>query len=267
MTGSEKRFRQKGDIHMKKQVLIADANEQFRSELVTILKDSEEFEVMGVAADGEEALQIASESRPDIIILDLLLPQYDGISVLDLISVRYTDCKAFVATGFISNYIISALAARRVSALLKKPCTAQCVVDRINETLQPSEVPIEERAPDLLQQITKMIHDIGVPANIKGYRYLREAIKLAVEDLDRINNMTECIYKPIALSDNSTPKRVRTAIMRAIEIAWDRGDLDTLQSFFGYTVSNIKGKPTNSEFIALLADKLSFWMNANGVNL
>ena len=263
MTGSEKRFRQKGDIHMKKQVLIADANEQFRSELVTILKDSEEFEVMGVAADGEEALQIASESRPDIIILDLLLPQYDGISVLDLISVRYTDCKAFVATGFISNYIISALAARRVSALLKKPCSAQCVVDRINEVLQEIDIPLEDKIPDLQQRITAMIHAIGVPANIKGYRYLREAIKLAVEDLDRINNMTEYIYKPIALADNSTPKRVRTAIMRAIEIAWDRGDLDTLQSFFGYTVSNIKGKPTNSEFIAILADKLSLWIKAH----
>ncbi|MBQ9838172.1 MAG: response regulator [Oscillospiraceae bacterium] len=248
---------------MKKQVLIADANEQFRSELVTILKDSEEFEVMGVAADGEEALQIASESRPDIIILDLLLPQYDGISVLDLISVRYTDCKAFVATGFISNYIISALAARRVSALLKKPCSAQCVVDRINEVLQEIDIPLEDKIPDLQQRITAMIHAIGVPANIKGYRYLREAIKLAVEDLDRINNMTEYIYKPIALADNSTPKRVRTAIMRAIEIAWDRGDLDTLQSFFGYTVSNIKGKPTNSEFIAILADKLSLWIKAH----
>lgn len=252
---------------MKKQVLIADADVQFRNELVSILKGSEVLEVMGVAADGDEALQIASENRPDIIILDLLLPHYDGISVLDLISVRYSDCKVFVATGFISNYIVSALAARRVSALLKKPCTAKCVVDRINETLQQSDIPIEERVPDLQQQITKMIHDIGVPANIKGYRYLREAIKLAAEDLDRINNMTECIYKPIALADSSTPKRVRCAIRSAVEIAWDRGDLDTLFSYFGYTVSNTKGKPTNSEFIALLADKLSFWMNANGVIL
>lgn len=252
---------------MKKRVLIADADEQFRNDLVTALNGSEEFEVMSVAADGQEALQIASENRPDIIILDLLLPQYDGISVLDLISVRYADCKAFVATGFISNYIISALAARRVSALLKKPCTAQCVVDRINETLQQSDVPIEERVPDLQQQITKMIRDIGVPANIKGYRYLREAIKLAAEDMDRINNMTGCIYKPIALADNSTPKRVQNAIMRAIEIGWDRGDLDILQSFFGYTVSNTKGKPTNSECIATLADKLSLWMNAHGVTL
>ena len=250
---------------MKKQILIADADEQFRTKLEETLNACDEFEVVGIAADGEEALQIACKNRPDIIILDLLLPQYDGISVLDLISVRYTDCKVFVVTGFISNYIISALAARRVSALLKKPCSAQCVVDRINEVLQEIDIPLEDKIPDLQQRITAMIHAIGVPANIKGYRYLREAIKLAVEDLDRINNMTEYIYKPIALADNSTPKRVRTAITRAIEITWDRGDLDTLQRFFGYTVSNTKGKPTNSEFIALLADKLSLRMNANGV--
>ncbi len=248
---------------MKKQVLIADADEQFRNELVTALKGNEEFEVMGVAADGQEALQIASEHRPDIIILDLLLPQYDGISVLDLISARYVDCKAFVATGFISNYIISALAARRVSALLKKPCTAQCIVDRINEILQPSEVPIEEKVPDLWQQITKMIHDIGVPANIKGYRYLREAIKLAVENFDRINNMTECIYTPIASADNTTPKRVQTAITQALEIAWDSGELEALQSIFGETVGSIKEKPMNSEFIALLADKLCLWIKTH----
>ena len=217
---------------------------------------------MGVAADGQEALQIASENRPDIIILDLLLPQYDGISVLDLISVRYADCKVFVATGFISNYIVSALAARRVSALLKKPCTAQCVVDRINETLKHSDLPIEEKLPALNQQITEMIHNIGVPANIKGYRYLREAIKLAVEDMDRINNMTECIYKPMALTDNSTPKRVQNAIMRAIDIAWDRGDLDTLQSYFGYTVSNTRGMPTNGEFVAIIGETLRFQLNA-----
>ena len=241
---------------MKNQVLIADADEQFRNELVETLGAFEEFKVMGVAADGQEALQIVGENRPDIIILDLLLPQYDGISVLDLISVRYPDCKVFVATGFISNYIISALAARRVSALLKKPCTAQCVVDRINETLQQMDVPIEERVPDLWQQITKMIHDIGVPANIKGYRYLREAVKLAVEDMNRINNITECIYKPVAQADNSTPKRVQNAIIRAIDIAWDRGDLNTLQSYFGYTVSNTRGMPTNSECIAILADKI-----------
>lgn len=241
---------------MKKQVLIADADEQFRNELVAALDGNNEFEVIGVAADGQEALQRARDNRPDIIILDLLLPQYDGISALDLISARYTDCKVSVVTGFISNYIISALAARRVSALLKKPCPAQCIVDRIKEELQQENFPIQIKLPDLHQQVTAMIHDIGVPADIKGYQYLREAIKLAVEDFDRINNMTECIYTPIALADNTTPKRVQSAVLRAIEIAWDRGDLDTLQRFFGYTVSNTKGRPTNSEFIALLADRI-----------
>ena len=125
---------------MKKQVLIADADEQFRNELVTALEDSGEFKVVGAAADGNEALQIARGNRPDIIILDLLLPQYDGITVLDLIAVLYMDCKVFVATGFISDYIMSALADRRVSALLKKPCSAQCIIDRVNEELQLSTV-------------------------------------------------------------------------------------------------------------------------------
>ena len=131
-------------------------------------------------------------------------------------------------------------------------------MERITEELQQENIPIQDKLPDLHRQVTAMIHDIGVPADIKGYQYLREAVKLAVEDFDRIHNMTECIYKPIALADNSTPKRVRTAITRAIEIAWDRGDLETLQSFFGYTVRNINVKPTNSEFIAILADKMLF---------
>ena len=140
---------------MKKQVLIADTDEQFRKELVTALEDSVEFEVMGVATDGEEALQIARVNRPDIIVLDLLLPRYDGIGVLDLISVLYTDCKVFVATGFISNYIVSALAARRVSAFLKKPCTAQCIVDRINETLKRGDIPIEKNFRRFIRKLRR----------------------------------------------------------------------------------------------------------------
>ncbi len=118
---------------MKKKVLIADADEQFRNELVTALEDGGEFDVIGAAADGNEALEIAKENRPDVLILDLLLPQYDGITVLDLISDLYADCKVFVVTGFVSDYIMSALAVRQVSVLLKKPCPAQRVVDRIKE--------------------------------------------------------------------------------------------------------------------------------------
>lgn len=118
---------------MKKQILIADADERFRNELVAALENCQEYEVMGVASEGSAALEIAKRNRPDIIILDLLLPQYDGITVLDLIAVLYTDCKVFVVTGFVSDYIMSALADRQVFALLKKPCSAQCVIDQINE--------------------------------------------------------------------------------------------------------------------------------------
>lgn len=129
---------------MKRKVLVADADERFRNELIAALATCQEYEVMGVAADGNTALEIAKRNRPDIIILDLLLPQYDGITVLDLISVLYTDCKVFVATGFVSDYIMSALADRQVSALLKKPCSAQCVIDRINEVLQQNAARQQE---------------------------------------------------------------------------------------------------------------------------
>lgn len=123
---------------MKKRILIADADEEFRNELVTALQACQEYEVIGAAADGSEALEIARKNRPDVIILELLLPQYDGITVLDLISVLYTDCKVIVATVFVSDYIMSALEDRQVSALVKKPCSAQCVIDRVNEALQQS---------------------------------------------------------------------------------------------------------------------------------
>lgn len=129
---------------MKKRVLIADTDEQFRNELVTAIETFDEFEVAGVA-DGAEMLKTATEKKPDIIILDLLLPHYDGLTVLDLICVQNAECKAFVVTGFFSDYIMSALSARGVSALLKKPCPVQCVVDLLKEALRQETVPIQEK--------------------------------------------------------------------------------------------------------------------------
>ncbi len=241
---------------MKKTIAIADADENFCKELETELNKRGSYEVIGTASDGELAVQLVREQQPDMLVLDLLLPQYDGISVLDMISVVHTRCKIFVVTGFISNYIVTALAARRVSELLRKPCPVRYVADRIDEVWQQDNAPLEEKLPDIKQQITAMLHEIGMPAHLKGYHYLRQAIKLAVEDIDHINSVSECIYKPVALLNNTTPERVESSIRRAIEVAWDRGDLDTLQRYFGFTVSNTKGKPTNSEFIALLADKI-----------
>ena len=240
----------------KRTIVIADTEEQFCNELASALQVSGDYEVLGIAHDGEEAIQLVKEQKPDLLVIDLLLPQYDGLSVLDMISVANSKPTVFVVTGFISSYIISALNARKISCLLRKPCPAEYVAKRISDALRRNDAPIEEKLPNIKHQITAMIHAIGVPADIKGYHYLRDAIKIAAEDMDRINSMTECIYKPVALLNNTTAERVQRAILRAIEIAWDRGDLDTLQQFFGYTVSNTKGRPTNSEFIALLADKI-----------
>ena len=122
------------------------------------------------------------------------------------------------------------------------------VVGNVNEEPQ--------REPDLESMVTSIIHEIGVPAHIKGYQYLREAIMLAVEDMEIINAVTKILYPEVAKRFATTPSRVERAIRHAIEVAWDRGDLETLQRFFGYTVNSAKGKPTNSEFIALIADRL-----------
>ena len=116
---------------------------------------------------------------------------------------------------------------------------------------------------ELSAQVTAIIHEIGVPAHIKGYQYLREAILIAVEDMDVINAVTKVLYPEVARRYNTTPSRVERAIRHAIEVAWDRGDIETLQHFFGYTVSNTKGKPTNSEFIAMIADRLVLQMHGS----
>ena len=127
----------------------------------------------------------------------------------------------------------------------------------------PPQVPRKEQS--LESVVTEVIHEIGVPAHIKGYKYLREAIMLTVQDMEIINSVTKVLYPEVASKFNTTPSRVERAIRHAIEVAWDRGDLEVLQKFFGYTVSNIKGKPTNSEFIAMIADRLSL-QRRNAVN-
>ena len=141
-----------------------------------------------------------------------------------------------------------------------KPCEAESLLERMRALMEEPEVvsqPLE-----LKNMVTAIIHEIGVPAHIKGYQYLRESIMIAVEDMDVINAITKVLYPQVAKTFQTTPSRVERAIRHAIEVAWDRGDLDTLQRFFGYTVSNTKGKPTNSEFIALIADKLQLQLKS-----
>ena len=149
-----------------------------------------------------------------------------------------------------------------------KPCTAQTVAQRVRDILEADRAAADRRLsaePDIETMVTNVIHEIGVPAHIKGYQYLREAIIIAVGDMEVINAITKVLYPQVAKTFSTTPSRVERAIRHAIEVAWDRGDLDTLQRFFGYTVSNTKGKPTNSEFIALIADRLQLQLRSQKI--
>jgi len=249
-------------------ILIADNSEEFCTTLTSALQRTERFAIAGVANDGEQAMQLLEERRPDILVLDLMLAKKDGLSVLKSMA-GWDRRPAVVATsGFMTDYVASAAAGLGVAYLILKPCDMEALVDRLEELRGDTARSISvRRAPgqSIEALVTGIIHEIGVPAHIKGYQYLREAIIIAVNDMDVINAITKVLYPQVAKTFQTTPSRVERAIRHAIEVAWDRGDLDTLQRFFGYTVSNTKGKPTNSEFIALIADKLQLQLKSSEV--
>ena len=250
-------------------VMIADNTEEFCSSLVTALQRSEGFRVVGTANDGEQAVRMILEKQPQILVLDLMLSKKDGLSVLKAISTMDRKPAVLATSGFITDYVASAAANLGVQYLMLKPCDMTALTERLEELRGGQTVrsfsAAQESKPSIEAMVTSIIHEIGVPAHIKGYQYLREAIIIAAEDMDVINAITKVLYPQVAKAFQTTPSRVERAIRHAIEVAWDRGDLDTLQRFFGYTVSNTKGKPTNSEFIALIADKLQLQLKGSKV--
>ena len=250
-------------------VFIADSTDEFCSGLSAALQHAGGFQVLGTASDGELAIRMVTEKKPDVLVLDLMLAKKDGISVLKALSGMSKRPITLATSGFITEYVASAAAGLGVRYLMLKPCDMSAIVERLEE-IRGGENPRQpaQRRPDktsIEAMVTSIIHEIGVPAHIKGYQYLREAIIIAVGDMDVINAITKVLYPQVAKTFQTTPSRVERAIRHAIEVAWDRGDLDTLQRFFGYTVSNTKGKPTNSEFIALIADKLQLQLKSTEV--
>ena len=247
-------------------VLIADSSEEFCAGLTAALASTERFQVVGTAGDGEQAIRLIGERKPDVLVLDLMLSKQDGISVLKAIAGMDHRPATLATSGFITDYVASAASNLGVQYLMLKPCDMSAMVERLEEIRGGESLrTTSPRRPDktsIESMVTNIIHEIGVPAHIKGYQYLREAIMIAVEDMDVINAITKVLYPQVAKTFQTTPSRVERAIRHAIEVAWDRGDLDTLQSFFGYTVSNTKGKPTNSEFIALIADRLQLQLKS-----
>ena len=247
-------------------VFIADSAEDFCSGLTAALQRADGFRVLGTAGDGEQAIRMIEEKKPDILVLDLMLAKKDGISVLKSIANVEHKPITLATSAFLTEYVSTAAANLGVRYLMLKPCDMAALVERLEEIRggESLRYPVPRRADKVSIEtlVTNIIHEIGVPAHIKGYQYLREAIIIAVNDMDVINAITKVLYPQVAKTFGTTPSRVERAIRHAIEVAWDRGDLDTLQSFFGYTVSNTKGKPTNSEFIALIADRLQLQLKS-----
>ena len=248
-------------METKIKVLIADPNEDFRLLLKHTLEDEGDMEVVAAAADGAEAFALLNQHRPDVLLMDLVLPKVDGMELLRRISAAGLSPVTLVVSAFYNEKMISESASLGAYYFIPKPCDTASLAERIRQSVAAPAVrePVAAARPesDLEATVTDIIHEIGVPAHIKGYQYLREAIIITINDMDVINAVTKVLYPTVAKKFGTTPSRVERAIRHAIEVAWDRGDIETLQKFFGYTVSNIKGKPTNSEFIAMIADCLS----------
>lgn len=258
----------------KTKILIADDNKDFCDMLLHRLSQEADMEVVATAADGTEAYQKIRQLLPDIALIDSFMPRLDGLGLLEKlnaeppakrpvfillsslchekISQRAFEMGAdyYMVKPFDMNSLISRIRQFQ-SAPLSRPIAAASTSVMMERPLAP-----EQSAYQLEAKVTAILHDIGVPAHIRGYHYMREAIIMAVNDMDVLNYITKELYPSIAKKCNTTPSRVERAIRHAIEVAWNRGKVDVIDQLFGYTVSKNKGKPTNSEFIALIADKL-----------
>lgn len=250
-------------------VAIADDNERMLDMLETIISTDKTLHIVGKAKNGEEAYKIIKEKSPDVVLLDLIMPKMDGLTVMDYV---HHDKSLKKQPDFI---IVSAVGQEKITEdafnrganyYILKPFNNEILLNQIKNvgrSERKTEVKKEKKVHEvkdyqneLENRVTDLLHEMGIPAHIKGYHYLRDSIMMAVEDMDVLNAITKILYPTVAKKYQTTSSRVERAIRHAIEVAWSRGKLDTIEELFGYTVSNGKGKPTNSEFIALIADTI-----------
>ncbi len=254
-------------------VLIADDNKDFCVILCQYFEMQDDIEIVGVANDGNEAVELINRHKPDILILDIIMPHLDGIGVLEKLNSRETEHqpKTIVLSAVGQDKITQKAIALGADYYIVKPFDLEIFVKRIREltTMDYEVVRPASPAPEISYNtyrtedskpieiaITNIMHEIGVPAHIKGYHYLREAIYMVYNKIELLSGITKELYPNIAMKFNTTPSRVERAIRHAIEVAWSRGRVETINKLFGYTVHDEKGKPTNGEFIAMVADKL-----------
>ncbi len=245
-------------------VAIADDNERILDLLGEMVNNDKELNLVGKANNGEDIYEIIKEREPDVVLLDLIMPKMDGLSVMDLVNSN-KDIKRhpnfIVITAIGQERITEDAFKKGANYYILKPFKNEVILSKIknaNQMIRIEKGNGENQKPEinLEARVTDMIHEIGIPAHIKGYHYLRDAIIMVIEDMDILNAITKVLYPTVAKMHQTTSSRVERAIRHAIEVAWSRGKLDTLDDLFGYTVSNGKGKPTNSEFIALIADTI-----------
>ena len=273
-------------------ILIADDNPDFANTLTSYIEEDNKFEIIAMARDGKQAVEMILNTEPDVVLLDVIMPHLDGIGVLEKVTAanmkKHPICIMLSAVGqekitqralelgaeyyAIKPFDINVLLQRikEIKLQKKQPQFINSNVNNynINNNInsyksreikaQYIEISPEKKKDEenLEALVTNVIHEVGVPAHIKGYQYLREAIMMVVNNIDIINQITKQLYPDIASKYNTTPSRVERAIRHAIEVAWGRGQAETVENIFGYTISAAKGKPTNSEFIAMIADKL-----------
>lgn len=256
----------------KIRIFIADDNAEFVSTLVTYVDSQEDMEVIATARDGVEAVEKLKKIDTDIAILDVIMPQLDGLGVLETINEQLDAIPICIMLSAVGQDKVTARAmSLGAQYYVIKPFEMEVLVKRIKELVknQPIEslspvlkdvkttyIEVEKSKLNLEAKVTNIIHDVGVPAHIKGYQYLRDGILMAVKNSDIINQVTKQLYPDLASKYKTTPSRVERAIRHAIEVAWNRGQIESMESIFGYTVNSNRGKPTNSEFIAMIADKL-----------
>lgn len=256
----------------KIKIFVADDNSEFASTIVTYLDSQEDMEVIATARDGFEAVETILNTKPDVAVLDVIMPQLDGLGVLEELSKKTTFIPICVMLSAVGQDRVTARAiSLGAQYYVVKPFEMEVLVKRIRDLVNnPTEetlptitkdgkttyIEVEGKNLNLEAKVTNIIHDVGVPAHIKGYQYLRDGIIMAVNDVEVINQITKQLYPDLAKQYKTTPSRVERAIRHAIEVAWSRGKLESMESIFGYTINSNRGKPTNSEFIAMIADKL-----------
>ena len=241
-------------------ILICDENNEERRRLANDLSKIG-YRYVEQAQNGEDAISLLEKNAYDIVIVDLWISGIDGIGIIrSKNNLGFKGSPKFILTSPINKQSVLLEASDAgADVCLLKPFDVSSVSGHIEALVKQrarSSASPTSTATDMEAQVTKIIHQIGVPAHIKGYQYLRSAILMTIDDNEIINSVTKVLYPTVAKKYQTTTSRVERAIRHAIEVAWDRGDVDTLNSYFGYTIHNSRGKPTNSEFIAMIADNL-----------